>query len=61
MKSEKKKTESANTAAKLITTGIDFLNNISAGHTSLIQVYRCHKILNKNYHDIDGECRVKLV
>ena len=40
MKSEKK--PRAKTAAKLITTVIDFLNNISAGHTSLIQVYRCY-------------------
>ena len=56
----KEKPQRAKTAAKLIITRIDFLNSISAGHTSLIQVYRCHKILNKNYHDINGECRVKL-
>ena len=48
----KKKPRSAKTAAKLIITGIDFLNNISAGHTSLIQVYRCHKTLNRNYHEV---------
>ena len=48
----KKKPQSAKTAAKLIITGIDFLNNISAGHTSLIQVYRCHKTLNRNYHEV---------
>ena len=52
MKSEKQKSRSAKTAAKLITTGIDFLNNISAAHTSLIQVYRCHKTLNRNYHEV---------
>ena len=56
----KEKPRRAKTAAKLKTTRIDFLNSISAGHTSLIQAYRCHKILNKNYHDINGECRVKL-
>ena len=49
---KKKKPRSAKTAAKLITTGIDFLNNISAGHTSLMQVYRCHKTLNRNYHEV---------
>ena len=48
----KKKPRSAKTAAKLVTTGIDFLNKISAGHTSLIQVYRCHKTLNRNYHEV---------
>ena len=48
----KKKLRSAKTAANLITTWIDFLNNISAGHTSLIQVYRCHKTLNRNYHEV---------
>ena len=49
---KKKPRTCAKTAAKLITTGIDFLNNISAGHTSLIQVYRCHKTLNRNYHEV---------
>ena len=61
MKSKKKTLPSTKAASKLITRGIDFLNNISAGHTSLIQVYRCYKILNRNYLYIDGECRVKLV
>ena len=61
MKSEKKNTAKYKGCFKADNKGIDFLNNISAGYTSLIQVYRCYKILNRNYLYIAGECRVKLV
>lgn len=47
-----KKTAKCKDCRKAYNNGNWFLNNISAGHTSPIQVYRCHKTLNRNYHEV---------